>query len=156
MRYINATTENLDKNIRFAIEQAIAENRSIFIYGSTGTGKTYMLHALAKERGEVDNFPYLLVKFRDHIQKGTYHFRMNSLTSQDYLFIDDIGAEKTTEFVQEFLYLLVDKRYQNMKRTVFATNLDLGEFRNRYGDRILSRLSEMCVFLELKGNDRRI
>ena len=156
MRYKEAKTENLDQYTKNAIEASIAESKGLFIYGDTGTGKTYTMHALSKGRGEVENFVALLVEFRDFMQKGFYFEKIKELVGQEYLFIDDIGAEKLSDFVVEFLYLVVNKRYENMKRTVFATNLTLEEFQKRYGDRILSRISEMCILVELKGNDRRV
>lgn len=156
MRYKDASLEQLNKEILEAREQAITEKKGIFIYGDTGTGKTHSLHALAKGKGVVDNFTILLCEFRDYMQKGYYFEKIREYTNQDYLFIDDIGAEKTSDFVIEFLYILINKRYENMKRTVLATNLSISDFQERYGDRIVSRLMEMCIFVELKGEDRRV
>jgi DNA replication protein DnaC len=156
MRYKDAKLEDLNKEILDARETAIVENKGIFIYGDTGTGKTHSLHALSRDRSVVDNFVSLLSEFRDYMQKGFYFDKIKEYTNQEYVFIDDIGAEKTSEFVIEFLYVLVNKRYENMKRTVFATNLSLEDFQERYGDRIISRISEMCILVELKGGDKRL
>lgn len=155
-RYHDADTKKLSPAIVKAVENSIEEDKGLFIYGNTGTGKTYTLYALAKNRGEVDNFVSMLVEYRDYMQKGCYFDRLTDMTRQKYLFIDDIGSEKLSDFVVEFLYLIVNKRYENMGRTVFSTNLSLEKFGERYGDRILSRISEMCVLVELQGNDRRI
>jgi DNA replication protein DnaC len=156
MKYKDATTLNLSEEVRRTISSAINENKSLFIYGNTGVGKSYTLYALAKGRGSVENFVSLLVEFRDSMQKGFYYEKLKEFLDEKYLFIDDIGAEKTSDFVIEFLYQLVNKRYENMKRTVLVTNLTLEEFAQRYGDRILSRIQEMCVLLEIKGEDKRI
>jgi DNA replication protein DnaC len=156
MRYKEAKLEDLNKEILDARETAIVENKGVFIYGDTGTGKTHSLHALSRDRSVVDNFVSLLSEFRDYMQKGFYFDKIKEYTNQEYVFIDDIGAEKTSEFVIEFLYVLVNKRYENMKRTVFATNLSLEDFQERYGDRIISRISEMCILVELKGGDKRL
>jgi DNA replication protein DnaC len=156
MRYAEAKLEDLSSEVLEAREKAIKEKKGIFIYGDTGSGKTYALHALSKNKGQVDNFVYLLCEFRDYMQKGHYYEMLREYTAKQYLFIDDIGAEKTSEFVIEFLYILVNKRYENLKRTVFSTNLSLKEFQERYGDRLISRLSEMCVFVEIKGEDKRL
>jgi DNA replication protein DnaC len=156
MRYDNVTSENLSSQATEAINLSITENKGLFIYGGTGTGKTYILHVLAKGRCRVENFVSLLVECRDYMQKGFYYEKIQSMTDQEHFFVDDIGSEKTTDFVLEFLYLLVNERYENMKRTVFSTNLTLEEFRNRYGDRLLSRIAEMCIFLKLEGEDKRL
>lgn len=153
-RYKNA---KIDDNIKALIDKSVSEKKGIFIYGDTGVGKTYTLHAIANTKQvAVRNFTEMLVQFRDAIQKGCYYDKLKDLVEQDYLFIDDIGSEKLSDYVIEFLYIIVNGRYENMKRTVLATNLSIEEFGNRYGDRILSRLSEMCVFKEMIGDDRRI
>ena len=156
MRYKESTKENLPENVKKAIKKAIDKNKGLFIYGDTGTGKTYTCHAIAKNKGKVENFVYLLIEYRDYLQKGHYYDQIKYLVDQEYLFIDDIGSEKTSDFVIEFLYMVINKRYENMKRTVLTTNLSLEDFSERYGDRILSRITEMCVLVELKGEDKRI
>lgn len=157
MRYREATPLNVSEKTKNAFKQAAAENKGMLIFGGTGSGKTYVLHALANEkRLAVDNFVELLTQFRDYIQKGIYNQELKEYSNQEYLLIDDIGAEKTTDFVLEFLYLLTNSRYENMKRTVLTTNLSIKDFRERYGDRILSRISEMCLLFELEGEDRRL
>lgn len=157
MKYKEATTDNLSEEIKEVIKKAIEENKGIFIYGDTGVGKTYAMHALANnKRAKVLNFVELLVQFRDHIQNGCYFSRITDLVNEDYLFIDDIGAEKLSDFVVEFLYLVINKRYENEKRTVLSTNLSLEDFSKRYGDRLLSRVAEMCVIYEMKGEDKRL
>lgn len=157
MRYENATIENLSPELKDVINTAIEEKKGIFVYGDTGVGKTYFLQAIAKsKRTTPENFVSLLAEFRDAMQKGSYFEKLQDFTNKEYLFIDDIGAEKTSEFVLEFLYLVVNRRYENMKRTILTTNLSLKDFEERYGDRILSRIAELCVIHELKGEDRRI
>jgi DNA replication protein DnaC len=156
MRYKDAHKDHLPPETIKAIEQCIEEKKGLFFYGGTGTGKTYTLHALARDKGKVENFVDLLVDMRDAMQNGFYKQRLDELTREDHLFIDDIGAEKVSDFVIEFLYLVVNKRYENTKRTVFSTNLSLEEFGSRYGERILSRIAEMCVFHEIAGEDRRL
>ena len=157
MRYIDAEVENLSEDLKNLIQKAIEEDKGIFIYGNTGVGKTYFLEAIANaKRANPENFVALLVEFRDAMQKGSYFEKLQDFTNKEYLFIDDIGAEKLSDFVLEFLYLVVNKRYENMKRTILATNLNLKEFEERYGERILSRIAEMCVIHELAGDDKRI
>lgn len=156
MRYKDAKLENLPQQVKDAIKESINQKKGLFIYGGTGTGKTYILHALAKLKElAVFNFVEMLSESKSMFGKVQYKDIFWFL-EEDHLLIDDVGSEKTTDFVQEFLYLIVNKRYNNMKRTVLTTNLSLEDFRERYGDRILSRISEMCVLLELTGEDRRI
>lgn len=156
-RYKEAKKEDLEKQVKLALKEAKKNNKGLFIYGDTGTGKTHSLHAIANTKGRrVDNFVDLLSEFRDSVSKGYYHGKMIDITNVDILFIDDMGAEKMTEFVQEFVYSLLNRRYEKMKTTIIATNLTLEDFKERYGDRILSRVMEMCVLVEMSGEDRRI
>lgn len=157
MRYIHATIENCSELIKNSVKQAGDDNKGLFLYGSTGVGKTYFCHTLQNaKKGNVENFVSLLYEFRDYIQNGFYNDKIKTLCDSEYLIIDDIGAEKTSDFVIEFLYTIVNRRYENMKKTVLTTNLSLADFEKRYGDRILSRISEMCVIVEVNGEDKRL
>lgn len=162
MRYQNASIEMLTKDITDAANQSGRENKGMMIYGPTGTGKTYAMYALAKAKRTiakiypVKNYVDLLSEFRDHIKQGWYFEKMKEICDEDLLFIDDLGAEKTTDFSQEFLYAIINRRYENMKRTFITSNLTLKELNERYGSRIVSRIAEMCVLVELHGQDKRI
>lgn len=70
--------------------------------------------------------------------------------------IDDIGTEKHTEFNQDILYMIINEMNINKKRLFISTNLTPEQFEEKYGDRIFSRICEMCEFVELTGPDRRI
>lgn len=156
-RYKNATIESCSDSLKESIEVAVKENKGIFVYGNTGVGKTYFCHSIGNIKHEtVENFVFLLSEYRDYMLKGFYNDKVKELCNLDYLIIDDIGSEKTSDFVIEFLYTIINRRYENMKRTVLTTNLQLKEFGDRYGDRVLSRISEMCVLVELTGEDKRL
>ena len=58
--------------------------------------------------------------------------------------MDDLGAEKVSEFVQDRFYLIINQRYEGCKPMIVTTNLSENELRNRLGDRIISRFFEMC------------
>jgi DNA replication protein DnaC len=75
--------------------------------------------------------------------------------TDDLLVIDDLGAEKGTEWVVEQLYRIVDYRYRMCLPLVVTTNLSGREIRDRFGDRILSRLVEACTAVKLTGDDKR-
>jgi DNA replication protein DnaC len=80
------------------------------------------------------------------------------LCEVDLLHIDDLGAEKQTEWVLEQLYALVNERYEREKSIVVTTNItDQGELEQQIGPRTVSRLTEMCgeSVVPLFGEDAR-
>jgi DNA replication protein DnaC len=77
------------------------------------------------------------------------------LTSVDLLHLDDLGAEKRSDWVLEQLYAIVDERYATNRSMLVTTNLELNELEDQIGERTVSRLAEMCETLPLFGDDRR-
>jgi DNA replication protein DnaC len=82
----------------------------------------------------------------------------------ELLVLDDIGSEKTSEWVEETMNLIVNTRYNERRHTIFTSNYeDTPEetddhsqtLKERIGFRIHSRLYEMCEFLEYEGADYR-
>jgi len=81
----------------------------------------------------------------------------------DMLVLDDLGAEKTSEWVEETLNLIVNARYSARRTTVFTSNYeekgddtsDPDSLLCRIGYRMRSRLHEMCELLDLDGADYR-
>jgi len=74
----------------------------------------------------------------------------------DLLVLDDLGAERVTDFVLEELERIVDWRYRMMKPTAVATNLkSTTEISAKYGQRALSRWSAACEITTVLGKDRR-
>jgi DNA replication protein DnaC len=81
----------------------------------------------------------------------------------DLLVLDDLGAEKPSEWVEETMNLIVNTRYNEKRPTIFTTNYidipdeaDLDSLKVRVGFRMHSRLHEMCDFLEYDGGDFRM
>jgi DNA replication protein len=72
-----------------------------------------------------------------------------------FLFLDDFGAENTTDFAREQFFTILDIRCQKQHPTYITTNLNPKEIREKYGERIFSRLKEMAIFVEIKGEDKR-
>ena len=75
----------------------------------------------------------------------------------DLLHIDDVGAERTTDWVLEELYSIVNARYEDKRSMVVTTNiLDREALCEQITERTVSRLTEMCDELPLLGHDRRM
>jgi DNA replication protein DnaC len=77
------------------------------------------------------------------------------ILEKDAVFIDDLGAEKQSEWSQEMFYLVINESYENCKPLFISTNLTIEQLENQYGERIVSRLAEMCEFYEIIGEDKR-
>jgi DNA replication protein DnaC len=74
----------------------------------------------------------------------------------DLLFLDDLGAEKASEWATGILYNIIDYRNRNMKPTFITSNLSIADISNIYGERIASRIVEMCEVIYITGEDRRL
>lgn len=72
------------------------------------------------------------------------------------LFLDDLGVEQATEYNADTIATLLDARYRTKKPTWISTNLTIEALGQRYGQRIVSRLAERLLFLEISGIDRRL
>ena len=81
---------------------------------------------------------------------------MNKLNSVELLTLDDLGAEKISDFTVDRLYLIIDSRYSNMKKIIITSNLTLNDIKNKIHDRLASRIGEMCKIIIMPNKDLRI
>jgi DNA replication protein DnaC len=147
------------------INASLDRGRGLWIYGSAGTGKTtlaMLVSRTALEAGRsvaIYSLPKLLARIRRTYDAGTgeqsYAELFERLASVDLLHIDDLGAEKQTEWVLEQLYALVNERYEAQRSLVVTTNHDESELEEQIGARVVSRLAEMCETLPVFDEDRR-
>lgn len=168
MRYSNAKTQDLDIKIRELLKanfnsEVNGFTKGIFLTGKTGTGKTYALHAIENHClqfnlicSPVENWVEVLFELKEKMGKGFLTETVKSITENPIIFIDDIGAEKQTEWGQEMLYLIINRIYEAEKTLFISTNLSFQEFSEKYGDRLTSRICEMCEMKEITGEDKRI
>jgi DNA replication protein DnaC len=71
------------------------------------------------------------------------------------LVIDDLGAEKASEWTQERFYSVIDHRYANCMPLIVTSNIPPKELAEQTGERAASRLAEMCEVVPMTGTDRR-
>ena len=140
---------------------------NVLIYGNTGSGKTYLLTACANlcaDKGKSVLFltAYSLNSmFLDaHLSNfATHQAIMDSLIDVDVLIIDDLGTENAYKNVTaEYFFSLINERIARRKQTFISTNLTLNDIRERYDERIFSRLvDKSSTFIHpLVGDDKRI
>ncbi len=151
---------------RFAdrIDERLDAGRGLWFMGPVGTGKTTLAMLVSKaalESGRsvaVYSLPRLLNEIRDtHRPERSHLDLLDRLTAVDLLHVDDVGAERTTDWVLEELYSIVNARYEEKRSMVITTNiLDREALCEQLTERTVSRLTEMCDELPLLGHDRRM
>lgn len=165
-QYEAAAYADVPKEIRALFEKMRETRRGIYIHGAIGCGKTHAAWALAKQWEESTKRPPLFWNVSELIRSIKKDFDKHPYDrekEEEYimghrglLFLDDLGAERATDFVADTLYLIVNRRYEEELPVIVTSNLDLGELSDRVGDRIASRIAGMCDIIELKGEDRRL
>lgn len=138
------------------------DTRSLLVVGPTGTGKTHyaysVLRAIAETGRTADWAAYTAADLYAHLRPRTgrdSEAEFESVSGVDVLFVDDLGAAKLTEWTEEVTYRLINHRYEQCRPGVFTSNVPPGQLRDVLGERIASRLTEMCERVTLKGDDRR-
>jgi DNA replication protein DnaC len=148
-----------------AIDERLDEGRGLWLEGDVGTGKTTLAMLVSKAAVEagrtvaIYSLPRLLARIRRTYDaesgEDSYLEFFERLTSVDLLHIDDLGAQKSSDWVLEQLYALVDERYESERSMVVTSNLGYDELKEQIGPRVVSRLTEMCQELPLYGEDLR-
>jgi DNA replication protein DnaC len=144
----------------------VRAGRGRWFYGDVGTGKTLLAMLISKAALDaglsvaIYSVPRLLAEIKETYEetsRGSYMDLFRQLCSVDLLHLDDLGAERRTEWVLEQLYSIVNERWQEERAIVVTTNLDLDELREQVGWRTVSRLMEVCGEpIPIMGPDRRI
>jgi len=158
-----------EKMIRPNLQKTLAglNQKGFYLHGKTGSGKTCMAIVFAKnitqQGGRIyfANVPELLFEIKGTFDRETKVFNDYGLicrwAEKPMLILDDLGAEKVTEYVRQSLYTLINKRYLENLPTFFTSNLSLDEIAARLDDRISSRIFEMCgAPIDLGSEDLRL
>ena len=162
IKWLKDFYDKYDKNGNF---------KGLYLHGNFGCGKTYLISALFNELSkkrisiEIVYFPELLRDIKNDFD--SYADRIEYLEDVDLLLIDDIGAEKVTEWSRdEILGTILQKRMNNYKTTFFTSNLNMEELEkhlriNDYSDdeikarRIIERVKQLTEDMELISENKR-
>lgn len=155
---LTAAADGLGK----AISAAISTGPSLLILGGTGTGKTYEAYGAVRLISAVGlHCKWRVVSAADLYAKLRPRHGVDSETEfQTYaeaslLVVDDLGAAKTSEWVEEVNFRLVNYRYDRKLPTLFTSNIPPAALREALGERVSSRLTEMTTRVAIAGQDRR-
>ncbi len=154
----NIETDKADK-----LEKSLG--KSLFITGAAGTGKSVFMYSLAKRYIRAGE-PVKVIRFTSWVMEMQSLFRSETanpfLAAQrtaafkGVLCIDDLGAEKATEYVRQLIYYILDEREQGDLVTVITSNLSLNQIDENIDKRASSRILGMCEVLKTTGEDRRL
>lgn len=138
---------------------------NILIMGHVGVGKSFLSCCVAKEfldRGysvlylsAASLFDVLSSnEFRKNTKENLYTSN-EDIYNCDLVVIDDLGTEMTNNFVISALFNLINARLLNNKSTIISSNIFLEELRDRYTERIASRIASKYKLCKLSGKDIR-
>ena len=141
--------------------KAITENNGLFIYGDCGTGKTMLSSVIANERAELFK-PSLFIGAVDIFQElnpyssdsKTAANRKMLVKNSPCLIIDDLGAEKPSDWTKQTLFEIIDYRYRENLQTIITSNFNIDELKTRLseyeGSRIIRRIKSICKLIRLE------
>lgn len=155
-----------------SVVEKVEAGDGLYIWGkSTGSGKTswackIMSHYFRKiafdtgleNEGLYIFLPTFLEDLRDYYDSKDPDFEqvLSMVKGCKLLIIDDIGAERVTEWVRERMVSILNTRVSNNLATIYTSNLSPEELRSELGDRISSRVLGSSQVVEIKGGDRRV
>jgi DNA replication protein DnaC len=171
----NAYNESLQKaaaQARHVADAFPVVSKGLLLEGQPGVGKTHLAVAVLKQAIQTTGARGLFYDIRDLLRviRSTYDPAIRTTELEvlrpvmraDLLVLDDLGAEKTSEWVEETMNLIVNTRYNEQRLTLFTTNYqdipddtDPNSLLFRIGHRMRSRLHEMSDALQLDAADYR-
>lgn len=149
-RYLDCSLENFQggkQYVDFCKEWLKTPIDSVFFTGRYGCGKTHLAVALCRELIRKEKKYEILFS---HAIDMLYTIRknledldsyINKYSSADFLVIDDLGAERTTDWVIETFSLIIDRRDREMLPTIITSNLSLVDIEEKLSGRISSRIA---------------
>ena len=153
-------------------EQVLERGIGIYLYGASGVGKSHLTACMANKL--MENYYTVLYTNFSEISKrirGTFNKKREGETEQafieklaniDFLFIDDFGTERLQKgeedlWLQEKVFDIINKRYNNNKPIIFTSNYSMSEMISERGlaPKTIDRIAETCEVMQLVGKSYR-
>lgn len=141
------------------------KNQGLLFYGNAGTGKTHFACCIANALMDrcisvrVESFVKILEKAGSFASKRDEESYIESMCKAKLLILDDLGAERCTDYGLEIVYNVIDSRYRTGKPMIVTTNFTLDEMKHPSNirlERIFDRIFEVCYPVEFSGPSLRI
>ncbi len=139
------------------LSEKLAAGQGLLFFGPPGCGKSHLVSVSAhraKESGYsvlFERAPKLLMRLRAAYSSQYSACELETIVALggvDLLVIDDLGAEKRTEWSEQAIYTIIDERYSNRRAILITTNLSLEELEQKIGLRTMDRLVGSCRIVE--------
>jgi DNA replication protein DnaC len=153
-------------------KHTLTETKGVYVWGPVGSGKTiFVIFLLIKYIREqwlehrlshtflftsTNDLLYLLRRSQIEKTEISEFDILDKYCNIDILVLDDIGIEKTSDWVFQMLFQLINYRHLHKKKTLITSNFSLNQLVDKLGDdRISSRLQQSCIIIEKSGIDYR-
>lgn len=160
----------IDRLKEYVYTDEYKEGKGFFFYGTHGVGKTHLAVSILKEIylkqrviGMFYDTKMLLYDLKATFD-GSSSTRelLDNVISSNLLVLDDLGAERLSDWAKDILHYIIIKRYNDKLPIIITTNFDLEKDENlesnieeKFGKGIVSRIKEICYIVNVKGNDMR-
>lgn len=148
-RVTDANREAYEKCFEYAKNFSQFTTTGLILQGQPGTGKTHLATAIAKKAVRHVSVGFVYVPTLLNELRQAYKSSdpgelkaVEAVTVKRFVVLDDLGAERVTDWVQESLTNLINMRYEEMLPTVITTNCNLNELGERIGPRAMDRLCD--------------
>lgn len=153
----NARLLKIVQNYISNFDKMLSENQGLLLWGPVGTGKSYAAAVIANELLDRRTSVVMTSFIKILKEVGTFdtdNGKIEKINQSKLLIIDDLGAERGTDYTLERVYDIIDSRYRSNKPIILTTNLTMEQMKNcddiRY-NRIYDRIFEMCYPVKVTG-----